>query len=49
MQELLQAVRKGELPRDEAVIREVAQLVRRVPVMGSDKFLEQYKNVSFFY
>ncbi|EJW85484.1 Mov34/MPN/PAD-1 family protein [Wuchereria bancrofti] len=41
------AVRKGELPRDEAIIREVAQLVRRVPVMGSDKFLQQYKNVGF--
>ncbi|CAG9534539.1 unnamed protein product [Cercopithifilaria johnstoni] len=38
------AVRRGELPRDEAVVREIAQLVRRVPVMGSDKFLQQYKN-----
>ncbi|KAL4002967.1 Maintenance of mitochondrial structure and function family protein [Acanthocheilonema viteae] len=40
----LLAVRKGELPRDEVVIREIAQLVRRVPVLGSDKFLQQYKN-----
>uniref|UniRef100_A0A915PSA6 COP9 signalosome complex subunit 6 n=1 Tax=Setaria digitata TaxID=48799 RepID=A0A915PSA6_9BILA len=40
----LMAVRKGELPRDEVVIREIAQLVRRVPVMSSEKFLEQYKN-----
>ncbi|VDK71266.1 unnamed protein product [Litomosoides sigmodontis] len=38
------AVRRKELPRDEAVIREIAQLVRRVPVMGSDKFLRQYKD-----
>uniref|UniRef100_A0A8R1U2F7 COP9 signalosome complex subunit 6 n=1 Tax=Onchocerca volvulus TaxID=6282 RepID=A0A8R1U2F7_ONCVO len=40
----LRAVRTGELPRDEEIIREIAQLVRRVPVMGSDKFVEQYKN-----
>ncbi|KAM3724680.1 COP9 signalosome complex subunit [Dirofilaria immitis] len=40
----LKAVRADELPRDEGIIREIAQLVRRVPVMSSAKFLEQYKN-----
>lgn len=45
--DLLQAVRKGELPCDEAIIREIAQLVRRVPVTNSDRFLEQYRNVGF--
>lgn len=28
-------------------MREIAQLVRRVPVMSSDKFLRQYKDVRF--
>ncbi|VDN23455.1 unnamed protein product [Gongylonema pulchrum] len=41
------SIRAGELPRDEHIIREIAQLVHRIPLMNSEKFSQQYKNVWF--
>uniref|UniRef100_A0A0N5ATK6 COP9 signalosome complex subunit 6 n=1 Tax=Syphacia muris TaxID=451379 RepID=A0A0N5ATK6_9BILA len=38
------AIQKGELPRNEAIIREIALLVRRLPVLDFNRFDEDFKN-----
>ncbi|VDN06846.1 unnamed protein product [Thelazia callipaeda] len=42
----LMAIRSGELARDEEIIQKIVQLLRRIPMMNSDKFWEQYTKQS---
>lgn len=43
-----QAVQEKKLPANEAIIREIALLVRRLPVMDFERFDEEFGEVKYY-